>query len=349
MRKTGALIGLTLTIGTACSTGASPWTLPQKGVYVRSSFIGTRSQASFDGASRRVRFPNNGISRIFGASLDAAYGLRDNLMASVSVPVLFYRIQNKNTLQRGTSLGDVRLSARYRVLTSPVTTSVGAAVKFPTAAAADPSRIRMGEGQYDFDFVAAVGRPWPSLPVYTSLDVGYRLRRTNSRTRVKPGDEIIYQFESGYRVSDRLFLSAAVGGFISQAGRLSASVGPLFLRHDFVYVDLSGSPVPPAPPGRHLLSISGGVVYNLTERIGLALNTYIPVAGRNSYAGSYTTVGLFYNRSGTRISPVDGSVVPPSGGAQAPASASTPASTPAPASPPVPASPLPSDGGCCGI
>jgi len=260
---------------------AAPWMFPKGGVYAGASLLGTRSRSLFNDSTDRVRFLNNGLSRVVGVSLDGAYGVTDALTVSATVPVLFYRLRDDLVQEEGASLGDVRVSTRYRLINRTLASSVEAALKFPTATEADPARIQVGEGQYDLDLVWSLGGRWGHLPGYASLDLGYRVRRRNGETGFKPGDEVIFRAETGYRLSDRLSAGLALDGFWGRTG--NASVFNLNFRT--------------SRSARRLVGIVPAVIYRLTDRIGLDFRASYPVAGRNSYAGSLFTVGLSFSSS----------------------------------------------------
>lgn len=273
------------------TAGAAPWTFPKGGVYAGASLLGTRSRSLFNDSSDRVRFLNNGLSRVAGVTFDGAYGVTDALTVSATVPALFYQLRDDLVLEEGASLGDVRVSARYRLLNRTLASSVETALKFPTATEADPARIQVGEGQYDIDLVWSLG--WGRQSLYASLDLGYRVRRRNGETGFKPGDEVLFRAGTGYRLSDRLSVGLALDGFWGRTGNTKA------FNLNF---QTSRS-------ARRLVGIVPAVVYRLTDRVGLDLRASYPVAGRNSYAGNLFTIALSFSNS---------EVVTSAGGAWAP-------------------------------
>lgn len=264
--------------------GASPWTLPQGEFYGRVSMLGTRSRWQFNDMSDRAKFLLNGTSRVMGGALDGAYGVRENLMVSAGLPVLFYHLRDDAALEKGRSLGDVRLAVRYRLLSNRLAMAVETGVKFPTATRVDPARIQVGEGQYDFDGVLSAGFAWPSSPLYSSIDLGYRYRWRSGKTDFRPGNEFLCRFETGYRVAGRLSARLAVDGFISGEGNTR----------------IFGVEIPGRFSRRSLLTATPGITLALMERVGLDLSTNFPLAGRNSYAGSHFFAGISYNSAGGR-------------------------------------------------
>ncbi len=277
------LVAAALLVG-ASGAGASPWTLPGGEFYGRASLLGTRSRWQFNDGSDRVRFLRNGLSRVMGAAVDGAYGAREDLMVSVGVPVLFYHLRDDATMERGKSLGDIRLSTRYRVLSRRVALATEVGVKFPTATQTDPARIQVGEGQYDFDGALSAGFAWPSAPGYSSLDVGYRLRLRDGETGYRPGNEFFCRLDSGYQLGGRLWARLGLEGSISGMG----------------HTKIFGVDVPARFSNRKLLTAAPGLTLALRDRVGLDLSASLPLFGRNSYAGSHFFVGLSYNSAGGR-------------------------------------------------
>lgn len=285
-----------LSTGFVSPAGSEPWTLPKGDVYATASLLGTRSRSMFSDSSDRVSFLNNGLSRVASVTLDGAYGLTDALTVSATVPVLFYRLRDDFVQEKGTSLGDVRVLTRYRLFNRSFVSSVEAALKLPTATATDPTRIQVGEGQVDIDFIWSLG--WGALPVYASLDLGYRVRRRNGENGLKPGDEVLFRTGGDYRLSDRLSAGLALDGFWGQTG--NSNTFGLKIRN--------------ANSARRLVAFVPGVTYRLTDRIGLDLRATFPVLGRNYYAGSLFTAGLSFSSSQVGLAGRAAQVPTPRGG-----------------------------------
>ena len=66
--------------------------------------------------------------------------------------------------------------------------------------------IPVGEGQWDYDFVAQLGRSFWPLPLYANVDVGYRVRTKNDEIDRDPGDEWFLNAELGYNIARKLML-----------------------------------------------------------------------------------------------------------------------------------------------
>ena len=80
--------------------------------------------------------------------------------------------------------------AKLRLLQYPVVLTFKSAVKFPTGDFVnEDGLIPVGEGQWDFDFGAQVGRSFWPLPAYVAAEYAYRIRRENVEILRDPGEE----------------------------------------------------------------------------------------------------------------------------------------------------------------
>jgi len=282
MRILFASLALVLLYGLGPSPAhASPWTLSQGGLYTYGGFFWTRSQRFFNTEAERTEFLNNGTSQVYGLVLEGAYGVTRRLMLSGSLPVLWYELQDIYLRDTGRSLGDARVAARFHAMDRPFATAVEAGVKFPTAETKDPSRAQVGEGQYDFELVGSMGKQVPFTGLRISLDAGYRWRRRNPDTRFKPGDEFIYRVEMGYELTRRFAVNTLVDGFDGGGGNARAF----------------GLSVPAARTARRLTVLAPALTYRFNREVELHLSASLPLAGRQSYAGSLLVLGISYNQS----------------------------------------------------
>lgn len=256
---------------------ASAWTLEKGGFLSKLTFIGSRSSSRFNNNSERDRLPFNGLSQTMTTSLDLSYGFRNDLTLSASFPLISYDLKQDLNPISGKGFGDIRTGAKFNFSDSPFTSSLEFVVKFPTASSQNPSLIRVGEGQFDFEFVSSNGFLWNLLRGYSNVELGYRVRLENRKDRVNPGNELLYRIESGYSFLEDWTGVMSVNGFWGQ---------------DYVLFDTSRF-------RRNLLTVTPSLVYNVNHLLGLNLSLGIPVMGRRSYAGSQLALGLFYHNTQT--------------------------------------------------
>ena len=100
-----------------------------------------------------------------------------------------------------------KLWAKFRLIDKPFLFSLKTGIKMPTGEFKnEDGLIPVGEGQWDFDFVAQLGRSFWPLPLYGNVDIGYRLRTRNDAIDRDPGDERFLNAELGYNVTAKLML-----------------------------------------------------------------------------------------------------------------------------------------------
>ena len=269
-------LGICLLWGGAMEVEARAWTLEKGGFLSKFTLIGSSSRSRFNNNSDKDRLPFNGRSQTVITSLDLSYGLRENLTISSSLPLITYDLDQDLNPVSGKGFGDIRTGAKFNFLDTPFTSSLEFVVKFPTAATQDPSLIRVGEGQFDFEWVSSNGVLWNSSKGYSNVELGYRFRLKNKKDRVNPGNEFISRFETGYSFFENWTGVLTVDGFWGE---------------DYEFFDL------PLDFQRNLLSITPSLVYRVNHLWGMGLNFGVPVMGRSTNAGPQLALGLFYSKS----------------------------------------------------
>lgn len=239
-RVTGLLVTSMLSIGAVTTANASPWTLPEGAMSVSMAMdlqTATEEFVEVGGDQRLQAFPLDGA--YFAANLRPSlrYGINNRMEigGSLSLSHLSYEADeiylgdlittevgedgsyerfraNLLSLDREQfGLGDLRLYLRNRLMTAQravVTTEIG--VKLPTGydppggtfrndnpADGTQDDVALGDGQADIDFVALFG----FVPVndwFIRIDAGFRARLFG------PGQQIIGNFKTGYRINEYL-------------------------------------------------------------------------------------------------------------------------------------------------
>jgi hypothetical protein len=168
------------------------------------------------GERRPYRF--NGQYKSKALFAEAFYGLTDRLDIGLQVPYFAQEYADDTRLDTpsDSGIGDVRLSAKWRVISQPALFTLKVGAKMPTGDFRNEDGIvPVGEGQWDFDFVGQVGRSFWPLPLYANLGVGYRVRMKNKEVDRDPGDEWFYNAEVGVHLGSRLLLMAKIEGLRS--------------------------------------------------------------------------------------------------------------------------------------
>ena len=116
-------------------------------------------------------------------------------------------------------LGDIRVFGKVNLAHEPVVGTLMLGIKAPTGDfRAAPEAMSAGNGQWDVEVVAQIGKSFYPIPAYANIDLGYRLRETNETIHHNPDDELIYNVEVGASPVEMLNVALKLEG-ISGAGR----------------------------------------------------------------------------------------------------------------------------------
>jgi len=227
---------------------AGAWTLPEGEVWGKLTYFQQQTREWYlatpefaggqpypAGARRPYRFGGRYSSR--AVFLEASYGIADWLEAGVQFPYFDQQLEDDTRLEppAEAGFGDLRFSLRWRVLREPLVFTLKGALKAPTGDFRnEDGLIPVGEGQWDLDLMAQVGRSFWPLPLYGNLDLGYRVRLENARVAQDPGDEWLFEAEVGGQLADRVSLAGkfeVVRGRAEPLGPNPASPRPARIGH----------------------------------------------------------------------------------------------------------------------
>lgn len=252
---------------------AGAWTLPQGTNWFKVGFMyqDTTERYFLDG--ERIPYFFDGRNQTRALFFEYVRGLTDRLDVKVQLPIFAISFDDFAGERESNGLGDLRLESRYNIMDDPMVLTLGGTIKFPTGEFVNDAEIvPVGEGQYDFDVFAEVGRSlWP-VNGYVTGKIGYRFRTENKKTNIAFGDEIIWRAEVGYRFNRRLstkVLARGLHGFESMSFGLTIET----LRREVVYIE----------PGVH---------FAFTETQGVEVTVPVSVRGRNWPAGPVFTVSF---------------------------------------------------------
>ena len=285
--------------------------------YIRSD---TATRFDFLGARDRVipqagpLFTGRAITDVI--ALDIAYGILPRLEAHVNIPYSFSNQPsidaNGKTLPNSPSnsgLSNIRFGARYNLLSRPFFLTAKVDVKAP-AGTPDLEELFNGvtlpirEGQTDLDLTGQISKTimLGEHAISVGGEVGYRIRFSQAKGAldtftgaglpVKPGNEIIYNFRGGYRLTRRIGLLFNADGIeerdynvpfrftrIGDDGALR-TVGTQFLPGGFV-------PDYPKQTGRRIFSLGPLASVRLDRRTNVSGGVLFAVLGRNFPAGRF--------------------------------------------------------------
>lgn len=267
MRRTLRAAWFAVVLALHAPVWAGAWVQPARQAWGQIGVFHQQATERYFLDSRRIPYFFEGRNRTTALFLDLRYGVTRRLEAGAQLPVYRLAFDDLADARRSTGVGDLRLGLRWNALKIGSTVAtVGAALKLPTGEFVnDAEVVPVGEGQYDVDLAAEVGHSFWPRPAYVSVLAGYRLRGTNDRSGISPGDEIFWSVEAGHRLVSRLSLKAVARGL---HGQRSTSFGLEIrsLRREAVYVQ-------------------PGLLWELGPERGLELSLPFTVRGRNWPAG----------------------------------------------------------------
>jgi hypothetical protein len=256
--------------------GAGAWVLPARRFWAQVSAFGQETTERYFLDGRRTPYFFEGRNRTMALFGDVRYGLSDRLEVGAQLGVYRLRFDDLSDRRRSTGLGDLRVAARWNVAKGSTVATVGAVLKFPTGEFVnDAEVVPVGEGQYDVDLTVEAGHSFWPRRAYLTVTAGYRVRGTNRKNGISPGDEVLWAVEGGHHLVSRLSLKGLVRGL---HGLRSTSFGLEIpsLKREVVYVQ-------------------PGLVWELAADRGIDVSLPFTVRGRNWPAGLSVGVG-FYSR-----------------------------------------------------
>jgi len=218
MRSTLFILSFLITTGLCCSHSlyAGAWTLHKGQLWAKVTGMKQTTHEEYIAVSGAGREPD--LSRVFQAGerapyrenghyqshaifLDIFYGITDQFNLGVQVPYYHQTFENRGFRPKTTASGfsDLRVFSKYNLIQNPFVGTLKLGVKIPTGKYQNHDGIiPVGEGQWDFDLVVQMGYTFWPHPIYTNIDLGYRLRLENKPIQRKPGNEWFYMVEIGY-------------------------------------------------------------------------------------------------------------------------------------------------------
>lgn len=252
---------------------AGAWTLPKGRNWLKLGFMyqDTTERYFLDG--ERIPYFFDGRNRTRALFFEYGRGLTHRWEVKAQLP--FFRISFDDIADDRTSngLGDLRLESRFNLSLEPAVVTLGGTIKFPTGEFVNDAEIvPVGEGQYDFELFAEVGRSlWP-VRGYLTGKIGYRFRTENAETGIDFGNELIWEAEVGYRPWTRVDTKLLFRGL---HGELSTSFGlPIeTLKREAVYVE-------------------PGVSWVMAPEMRIEVTVPVSIRGRNWPAGPVVNVNF---------------------------------------------------------
>ena len=208
------------------SAFSGAWTLEKGQVWSKITGLYQATDEHFDKDGEPSGFPADYTSR--EVYLDVYYGVTKRFDLGVQFAAINRKFENFTSNRhremfgyraKESGLGDIRVFGKVNLVHEPVVGTLMLGIKAPTGDfRAAPEAMSAGNGQWDVEVVAQIGKSYWPIPIYANIDLGYRLRETNETIHHNPDDELIYNVEIGASPMETLNLALKLEG-ISGAGR----------------------------------------------------------------------------------------------------------------------------------
>jgi hypothetical protein len=286
MAKYGLVLGLAL-LGLAAEAGAGAWTLPKGKFWGKVTYFQQATDEWYVASPQfiagrivepgdRSRYNFEGEYESKAIFAEGFYGLSDRLDVGVQVPYFdqTFSDQTRSEAVSDAGLSDIRVFAKFRLIDKPFLLTLKTGAKMPTGEFKnEDGLIPVGEGQWDFDFIAQVGRSFWPLPLYGNVDVGYRIRTKNDEIDRDPGDEWFLNAELGYNITRKLMLMSKYELLRSDP---SIEFGTIKNRSQI----------------KRITFLTPVLLYAIDERMAVEAAVRISLNGRNYPAGGQFVLGV---------------------------------------------------------
>ena len=202
---------------------------------------------------------------------DIFYGVNDRVDIGIQIPYCGNKfvdiasavgLPEENAKESG--IGDLRGYTKINLVQQAIVSTLKLGFKAPIGEyRAAPEAISVSEGQWDFDIILQIGGSLYPAPMYANIDLGFRLRQEND-TGYDPPEELIYNAEIGYSLTDKFLLALKLEGIHGDDRRIT-NVAPTFL-------------------------------IGLNQNLSLETSMRMAVSGRKSFAGNMWAIGISYQK-----------------------------------------------------
>lgn len=286
---------MVLALCVSAQAEAGPWTIPKGKFRVKTAFFyqdtSQRFAATggFDTATGepfshgdRVPYFFNGQSTTLAVFTELGYGIGSRLEGRIVVPFFHAEFVDAVDPDRSpsTGFGDLRGFLKLRLTGGPWVTGLRAGIKAPTGedqGFGDAEVVPTGEGQWDFELVAATGHSFHPAPAFVTAELGYRIRTENTENGFRPGNEWIVSADAGFAYTD--------GGW---GGKL---------RWDWLYGEMIRAAGIRLDQRQEIMLVAPAMVYRFVGGVELEGGVQIPLRGRDYPAGVVGTVAVSYGFS----------------------------------------------------
>ena len=256
---------------------AGAWTLEKGRFWGKITGLTQSTTARYDTTGTEGAIPAGATYQTRQLFLDLFYGISDRVDIGVQVPYCNNKFADvasaalsgplSGVTLHASGLGDVRGFAKINLVQESIVATLKLGVKAPTGEFLDHAKeeaVSTGQGQWDIDIIAQLGRSFYPAPAYANIDLGYRLRQKNSTNNYDPPEEFIYNAEFGVTPVDKILLALKLEGIYSSGPRITYFAPTVFV-----------TPVP---------------------NVSLEASFRMPFGGRDFFTGRIWGVGLYFQK-----------------------------------------------------
>ena len=264
-------------VALATPARAGAWLQVPGEAYVKASWLHLRAEERWtrDGG-REAAEAFGGTYREHQAFVYAEVGVHPRATAVLSMAAKDARIVDARVPDYGTrSTGDLRVGARWGILTGPLPVSLETLVGLPTYPETDPRApigareqfLPAGTGHVEVETRLQAGFSLFPLPLYANVDLGHRARGGAF------GDQWLIALEVGAS-GERLFVKSDLRGIVARGGvGGSASAGAVSLNE-------------------RVWSWAPEVAFRIADTTWVTAGFSVPFAGRNALDGVQWALGV---------------------------------------------------------
>ncbi len=261
---------------------AGAWAQPDKGAYLKVSYGLSTGQDQYKDSGEVFPLLSEDIDGSFlgmGAFLYGEFGLFPRFTVFGSTAYQQNILESDFQKASTTGFSDLTLGARYQFIDSPAIFSLSMAAKIPTGYSPDLDIMTptLGNGVYEADMRALIGKSFYPFPMYFSAEGGYRYRgqRTTSLgTEVDYADELPYSAEIGYSLTDWMLVRGAIMGVYGLGDPQSIDVFSL------------------TPIAQSFTKVGPSVIFTIADRYQLNADYTYTVAGINTVKSHDFSLGF---------------------------------------------------------
>ncbi len=273
---------------------AGAWTLKKGHFWGKITAMTQATDKHYNGNGESVEMPADARYQTRQVYLDMFYGVNDRFDIGLQIPFISNKFVDKNesndvatpppALETESGLGDLRGFAKINLVNNAdLVGTLKFGFKVPIGEYREvPEALSITGGQWDFDFMAQIGRSFYPAPVYANVDFGYRLRGeykdddpTPDRSYT-PGAEFIFNAEVGYNPMNKFLLALKYEGILGAE------------------YDALTNPGQPETLSQSITYLVPTIAVGLNPNLSLEAAARLSVSGNRYFAGAIYTIGLSF-------------------------------------------------------